>query len=97
MDGKGALSYGRETMRLLLLLSALLGALTGVAAPRAGAQPVQAAASMPTAARVLASVAPVAVRFTLPPYRSAPPLRIDLPRLVSATTARLLYAERRRE
>lgn len=83
-------------MRLLLLLSALLTALTGVAGTRATAQPVQASAAAIAAMPRAVAVSPVSARFVAPSYGSLPPLRLGLP-LVSAVTARILFAERRRE
>ena len=84
-------------MRLLLLLSALLTALTGVAGPRVQAQPMQASATAIAALPHAVAASSVALRFAAPAYSSMPPRRLDLPRFESAATSRLLYAERRRE
>ncbi|WP_174291362.1 hypothetical protein [Sphingomonas bacterium] len=84
-------------MRLLLLISALLTALTGVTGTRAAAQPVQASAAATIALPRLVAVSPVTSRFTVPAYGTVPPLQLVAPRLVSVAAARVLYAERRRE
>ena len=84
-------------MRLLLLLSALIAALTGVGGTRVAAQPVQTSALAAVAAPRALAVSPVTLRFPASTYGVVAPLRLIAPRLVSAIAARLLYAERRRE
>ena len=85
------------TMRLLLLLSALLSALTGVVGTRATAQPVQASAAAILAPARIAAAAPMAARFAAPAYGSIPPLRLIAPRVFGVVARQPLYAERRRE
>lgn len=84
-------------MRLLLLLSALLGALTGVAGSRAQAQPVQASALATASVAGAAAVTVAARRFTPAPYATTPPLSLGVRPPVAAIVQRVLYAERRRE
>ena len=83
-------------MRLLLLLSALLTALSGVTGARTTAQPVQASAAAAVAVTRAVAVSPASPRFVAAPYPSRPPLRLALPR-PAVVASRALYAERRRE
>ncbi len=86
-------------MRLLLLLSALLSALTGVVGPRAQAQaPVAASAAVAAASAGVAFVRRVPLPFAAPsPTGTSPAALPATPTLVSAALARRLFAERRRE
>jgi hypothetical protein len=84
-------------MRLLLLLSALLSALSGVVGTRALGQPVQASAAIAAAAPRAVVAASVAARFAAPTYNLLPPLQLTLPQLSEMGTSYPLYAERRRE
>ncbi len=84
-------------MRLLLLLSALLAALSGVGGTRATAQPVQASAAAMVATPRSAAASPVAFRFTVPAFATVPPLKLGLRPALGAVATRILYAERRRE
>ncbi|MFT3976955.1 MAG: hypothetical protein QM688_07570 [Sphingomonas bacterium] len=63
--------YVSQRMNVLLLLSALLSALTGVGARVAGPQPVQAVAQE-SAARI--APAAVAARVVMRPVQALPPL-----------------------
>ena len=84
-------------MRLLLLLSALLSALSGITGTRATAQPVQASAPASIAVTRAVAVSPASSRFVAASYTSRPPLRLALPRPAAVVADRALYAERRRE
>ena len=96
MDAKAWLAYAAP-MRLLLLLSALLTALSGVTCTRAVAQPVQASAAALASVPRAKAVSPAARRFVAASYRSLPPLGLAVTPPVPRLATRLLYAERRRE
>ncbi|MGI4731687.1 MAG: hypothetical protein ACRYFW_08070 [Janthinobacterium lividum] len=86
-------------MRLLLLLSALLSALSGFGGARAQAQPAVAASSAvagATAGVVLARRVPLRFAGVSPPSLSSTVLTAT-PMLVSAVIARRPFVERRRE
>ncbi len=88
-----------HTMRLLLLLSAILSALTGVAGPRSAvAQPV--AASAPLAgqvARAQARALVVAKAYAPAPWVGEVAAHASLLRAFSLHAVQPLYADRLRE
>lgn len=88
------------TMRLLLLLSALLSALSGVVGQRVQAQPAVSAsvASAPIASTVVVgTVRPVRRSDAIPSLVIVAGRLVSAPSVVVAAVRRRLFAERRRE
>jgi hypothetical protein len=96
MDAGGSLTYMGRTMRLLLLLSAFLTALTGVVAGAAtAAQPVQATASAVSTKQGVAAIVAAPLRARTQGFAASAAWHVAAPAALRPQYAS--FGERRRE